>query len=612
MATVRCGLRRCGLFTNGIYAAEKFSRSPNAPRLANVPSLMLRLLFLLFLTHAALALEIKEIRWGFDGKAIPNRFNLLSVLVAQEGGTRPFDGDLSLLDTRGGEMTYGAPLVQPLYLSPGTQRWVQFVPFVGHEQEWRLAWGKDNKLRAPVMAPKFGPPATTLLRDATSVFVESSRFSTFPEDLFPTSVAATDGLDQIVLDHIPRWDAPRREAFLDWLRRGGIVHLLRGPEGHPRFVGEFAELNVPANQDKTRVGAGRVVRHDMERAEVDEAFLKNAGYPLREFRKLDGSEGRSMLYDFDETLLQNLASLTKPEVQWWLLYLLTLAYLALIGPVHYVWSRKVDWRLALGGFLGTVAVFALAFIISGHRGSGEKQTSHSLAIAHSLGGDRWDVQQWVSAFATKGDFYKLTHAASANFYAIPSDNEAVNARAFGGKDGHLDADIPLYSSRPFLHRAVLTGPKADVTVSSWTKDSIVIELPESIPGKITSVHARWLAEVRVASVEKRKVLLANLGAPSTTNLFDEQKLHAMRQFQWANRNFDPQTATMPLLAHALRDVNVFSNTLTPRPLPPDHLQLFLFTEAPESFAMKGKGFDHGEGHVLYVIDVFRPDEAKLE
>jgi len=573
---------------------------------------MLRLLFLLFLTHAALALEIKEIRWGFDGKAVPNRFNLLSVLVAQEGGTRPFEGDLSLLDTRGNEMTFGAPLVQSLYLSPGTQRWVQFVPFVGHEFEWRLAWGKDNRTRVPVSAPKFGPPATTLLRDATSVFVEASRFPTFPEDLFPTSVAATDGLDQLVLDHVPRWDAPRREAFLDWLRRGGIVHLLRGPEGHPRFTGDFAELNIPANQDKTRVGAGRVVRHEAERGEVDEAFLKNAGYPLSEFRKLDGRESGTILYNFDETLLQNLASLTKPEVQWWLLYLLTLAYLALIGPVHYVWSRKIDWRLALGGFLGTVAVFALAFIIAGHRGSGEKQTSHSLAVARSLGGDRWDVQQWVSAFATKGDFYKLTHSAPSNFYSIPSDNEAVNARAFGGKDGHLDADIPLYSSRPFLHRAVLTGPKADVKVRGWTKESIILDLSEDIPGKITSAHARWMGQVRAANVQGRALVFPNLVTPSTASLFDDEKLHFLRQFQWAHRNFDPQTANLPLLAYSLRDVAAFPHSLNPRALPPDQLQVFVFAQAPESFAMKGKGFDGGKGHVLYILDVFRPDGAQPE
>ena len=575
---------------------------------------MLRLLFLLVFTHAALALEIKQTRWGFDGKVMLNRFNLLSVLVAQKGGGRPFEGELVLAETRGSEQTFGAPLVQPLYLTPGTERWVQFVPFVAQEFEWRLTWGKGDKARAPVPAPKFGPPATVLALDLASVFAPNTRLAGFPEDLFPTSVAATDALDQIVLDHAPRWDAVRREAFLDWLRRGGIVHLLRGPEGHPHFEGDLAVLNVA--DGKARVGAGRVVRHEAAREDCDEAFLKRAGYAPREFAKPDGNNmgGVPVLYRFDQTLMQNLASLTKPQVQWWLLYLLTLAYLAFIGPVHYVWSRKVDWRLAIGGFLGTVAVFALAFIVAGHRGSGEKQTSHSLAIAHSLGGDRWDVQDWTSAFATKGDFYKLTHAAPANFYAVPSDMEQVNARVFGGKDGHLDADIPLYSARPFLHRAVMSGPKAEVSIH-WDRDAIELTLGSDLPEKIVAAYGRTFQGTFALDEHRgRSVMWHSVGNShpdySPPPFFTDEKLQALRQLEWNTRTFDPTTAASPLLALFLGDLKALPNALTPRPLSPDHLQLFLFAEAPDSFAMKGKGFDRGHGHVLYVIDVFRPADSK--
>jgi len=564
---------------------------------------MLRLLFLLVLTHAAFALEIRQTRWGYDGKVMPNRFNLLSVLVAQEGGGRPFEGELVLGDSRGGPQTFGAPYVQPLYLSPGTQRWVQFVSFIGAEGEWRLTWGKGDKTSAVVPAAKFGPPATVLLLDPASVFAPNARLAAFPDDLFPTSVAATDALDQLVLDHTPRWDAVRREAFLDWLRRGGTVHLLRGPDGHPRFDGELAVLNLA--EKSTRVGAGRVVRHDADREQCDEAFLKAAGCAPREFAKQDGSKGAPVLYRFDQTLLQNLASLTKPEVQWWLLYLLTLAYLALIGPGHYFWSRTVDWRVAIGGFLGTVAVFALAFLVSGHRGSGEKQTSHALAIAHSLGGDRWDVQEWVSAFATKGDFYKLTHAAPANFYAVPSDMEQVPARIFAGKDGHIDADIPLYSARPFLHRGVMSGPSAEVKVVEWKPTRIALDVPTTWRSSL--LRGRFLGKLITFQFHAANGLVVwDSAASATEDFVNQNTLTALQQFVWNQRSFDPKAALNPLLAHALGDVAALPHALAPRPLAPDHLQLFLFAEAPDSFAMKGKGFDRGRGHVLYVIDLFRP------
>jgi hypothetical protein len=574
---------------------------------------MFRLLFLLVLTQAALALEIKQTRWGFDGKAMPERFNILSVLVAQEPGGKPFDGELVLTETRGTEQAVGAPLVQTLYLTPGTERWVQFVPFVTQEYEWRLRWGRGDKAVAPVPAPKLGPPAAVVLLDLASVFAPNLRLPGFPENLFPTNVAATDALDQVVLDHVPRWDAPRREAFLDWVRRGGLVHVLRGPEGFPNFDGDLSVLNIPpgAGTDALRVGAGRVLRHEIERADFDATVLHKAGYPLREFQKQDNEYGNA-LYRFDQTMLQNLASLTRPQVQWWLLYLLTIAYLLLIGPGHYFWSRKVDWRMALGGFLGLVAAFALAFIIAGHRGSGENQTSHALAIARSLGGTRWDVQEWVSAFATRGDYYKLTHTAPANFYAVPSDGESVSAKAFGGKEGHLEADIPLYSARPFMHRAVMAGPNADIKVVEWKKDSLVLELPADFPLETRPATARFLSRMTPLTRQGRRLTWSEASgttASSEADFVSSAVMNEFREFDASGGTFKPNVALSPMFAHFLGNVKALPHPLTSRFLLPDHLQLFIFAETPESFAMKGKGFDHGRGHALYVIDVFRPAAA---
>lgn len=575
---------------------------------------MLRLLLVLVLSHAALALEIKQMRWGFDGKVLPDRFNLLSVLVAQEPGGQPFDGELVLTETRGTEQGVGAPLVQPLYLTPGTERWVQFVAVVSQEEEWRLRWGKGAKSVAPVPAPKLGPPAAVVLMDLASVFAPDLRLPGFPEDLFPTSVAATDSLDQVVIDHVPRWDAPRREAFLDWLRRGGIVHVLRGSEGFPRFEGDLAALNGPAGAGETktvRVGAGRVLRHEVAREEFDPAALWAAGYAPREFQTQQNQFGAS-LYRFDQTMLQNLAGLTKPQVQWWLLYLLTITYLLLIGPGHYFWSRTVDWRMALGGFLGLVAAFALAFIVAGHRGAGEDQTSHSIALARSLGGDRWDVHEWVSAFAIRGDYYKLTHPAAANYYAVPSDSEAVSAKAFGGKEGHLEADIPLYSARPFMHRAVMTGPKADLKVIEWKKDSLVLELPADFPADSQPPLARFLSRMVPLTRDGRRLTWREGVGPATrpeVDFFDSAAADAFRSFDNTGHTFSPNAAYYPLFAVFLGDVPVLPHPLTRRFLPPDQLQLFLFAETPASFAMKGKGFDRAHGHALYVIDVFRPAAA---
>ena len=106
------------------------------------------------------------------------------------------------------------------------------------------------------------------------------------------------------------------------------------------------------------------------------------------------------------------------------------------------------------------------FAVVGRRGYNESQTVHSLAIARSWGDGRCDVTQWISAFATKGDVYTLTHGAPANLYAAPSE-ETVRGRAVNGRDGQFLADIPLYSSVAFTHRAVMNGDDTTVAVEKW-------------------------------------------------------------------------------------------------------------------------------------------------
>src|SRR6185369_3950315 len=62
----------------------------------------------LFTVASARALEVQQVRWGFDGTVVPGRFNLLSVLIGNPS-TKPFDGTVNLYKSRGMEHV-GAPL----------------------------------------------------------------------------------------------------------------------------------------------------------------------------------------------------------------------------------------------------------------------------------------------------------------------------------------------------------------------------------------------------------------------------------------------------------------------------------------------------------------------
>lgn len=563
--------------------------------------LALALVFALVFPSVSRALEVKETRWGFDGRVVEDKFNILSVLVAQPGA-KAFEGQLELTESRGFDNESGAPLAQPLYLAPGTQRWVQFVVLIPNETEWRLSWGRSADQRADVSHASLAPPASVLLVDSSSIFTTESRLKGFAEDLFPTSVAATDALDQVVLDHAPRWDAPRREAFLDWLKRGGIVHLVRGPAGLPVFSDSLAPLNTTLPRE--RVGAGMVVRHDIPASECSDQFLAKAGFPVREFREKETTYQYTGLWNFEQTLLTKLASLTKPEVAWWLLYLLTIAYLVIIGPVHYRWARKIDYRIAIAGFLATVVVFAIAFVIAGHRGNGEVQISHAVAIARALPDKRWDVTQWVSAFATSGDYYKLSYDGPSSYFSTAGGSESVRGKIVGGKDGFFDVDIPLYSSRPFISRGVLSGPEFQPQVETWDGNQISLRVGKSFPTNAREIYVQ--RGTRFTVMQLKGEVLVNRGESFDYEMFfTSSEMNQHSGGDWTKKDFESPGVAKPLMALFDGDVTGLQNRVVHRELANDQARLFVFAEAPDGFAMKGKNFSRHKGWTLFIQDVFK-------
>ena len=558
------------------------------------------------------ALEVSPPLWGFDGKVVPERFNLVSVLVTNPGGAA-FDGTMILAPTLGFGGPRGATYVQPVFLSPQASQWVQFEVFIGSGvEEFTLSWGRGAKERESFdrQIPT-GAPACVWLVDADDAFARPGAFKAFPDHLFPTTVVATDGLDAVILDYVPRWDkAPvRREAFLDWLRRGGTVHLAQGTKGElPVFPDSLAALN--GDGETTRVGAGQVVRHRVPRAELRPETLTARGFPPRELKQPQNP----VTSNFEDTLYQRLASLTRPKVKWWLLNVLTFLYIAVIGPVAWRTARRMDYRMAIGGFLGVVALFGLAFSIIGRRGYGESQTVHSLSIARSLGGARWDVTQWLSAFATSSGQYTLTHAAPANLYATSTSGDAAAGQVLNGRDGKFLADIPLYSSRAFTHRGVMQGDDLGVTVEKWEPGQPGLRALRIKPGPGFPKDAFMVSVLHGDLVFRMKLRdgaweLAG-GGESLDEVFKREKLQQLTY----GFNFDSHATTpaarlhevLPLLEARALGADVITPHLPERRMPGNQLRLLIAAPAPAGFHMLGQGFGHENGVVLYVEDLFQP------
>ncbi|MGB8170959.1 MAG: hypothetical protein WCF18_25880, partial [Chthoniobacteraceae bacterium] len=572
-------------------------------------------LALLFLAGRGWALEVRETRWGFDGKVVPGRLNLVSVLISNPGQAT-FDGVITLRETTGVGGGSGAPIVQPIFLSARSERWVQFAAFInaGYEN-FEIEWGRGSREHHALMSATAGPPARVLLIDASNPFASGGGLKVFPDALFPTAVAATDGLDSVVLDYVPRWEAARREAFGDWVRRGGKVIVLPGANGQfPQFTEQLAALNISGTS--AHVGAGTVLRVAAARRDAGERLFAEHGFPMLELKQ--GSP--AVVYNLEQSLFQRLAQLTRPKIRWWLINSLTALYILVVGPAHYRWARRIDYRLSIGAFVGCVGVFGFLFAAVGRRGYDEAQTVHSLSIARAIEPGRHDVTQWISAFATRGDLYRLTHLAPSNLYATVS-SEKINGQIINGKDGQFIADIPQYSSRQFVHRAVMPGAETSVTVENLETGvevlkSLVLKTGPAFPRDTIEIRARYREHFYLMERKGDRLELSANERGQTFAAFLPQAAvqQAMNTFssfapgeEMATRTNENLRATLPLLyLRALDGRDFFSQGIDRGPQPADQLQLFIFMKSPESFRLQGEGFGGETGYVLYVQEVWKP------
>ncbi|MGD1000610.1 MAG: hypothetical protein ABSA67_07915 [Candidatus Brocadiia bacterium] len=565
----------------------------------------------LLIASSAAALEVRDALWGFDGKVMPGRFNPVSVLL-ENPSPSAYDGALLLHRTDGLGGRVGEEIVEPCYLAPFTARWVQFDVYVREEDEsWVLTWDPKRGGREVLPAPRLGPPACVCLQDPESVSQVWAGLKRFPDNLFPSCVSAAETLHSVVLDHVPHWEAARRQAFMDWARAGGIVHLAQDATGkYPVFPEDMSELNAPG--ERLRVGAGLIVRHPAAAREIGENFLAVHGFPMPE---LNVSE-KAMMGGPEDLLFDDLKSMTRPADNWSIIYGLLAVYVILVVPVNFYVGRKWrDYRRTIAFCLVAVALFAWLFSVVGRRGYGESTAIHTLSYARPLGHGAWDVSQWTNVFVIDGAYYTLTHPCPQNLYSTCSQMESVNGTVQNGRDGNFRVDIPLYSSRALLHRGRFSGPDLSLNVVTWKGgeqlESFAVE--GAPPNGMVEAWAFYRGCGYPMAAFGGRIQTAGAGRPAEQFFPPDQ--FTMFQFGGRMGRIDSedlktderfQKMLRPLMARAVGGAGVFRHEFV-LPQAGDAVQLFLFARAPDSLKMTQSGLGREEGYVLYHLTFYKPE-----
>lgn len=422
------------------------------------------LFLLLAAASPALALEVRATLWGFDGKVVPNRFNILSVLVENETA-RPFDGALAARRVDFNRPV-GPGIVEPCYLVPFAARWVQFQIFIEQPEEtWALSWGDGAKENATIPVARLGPPADVLLEPEERAVGGDSQVRRFPENLFPAGVTATDGLHAVVLDHVPKWETARRNAFMDWVRLGGVVHLARNSFGeYPQFGDDLADLGKEG-----RVGLGRVVLHPMRAGEINEQALGAAGFPPAALQTDPQKVKWGGLSAVDE-VMRKLTEASKTRHNWLMIFGCAGMYLLLIGPVNWFLGRKMEYRRVLVYFAVIVVGCSVLMLFVGQRGRRGADRIFTITEARPLGGGQYALKQWTTLFATRGADYTVAHRAEMTgcVYAAPGGRtQPAQGIIRNGRGGGAVLDIPINSSRFMAHSARSPGREWAPEISGW-------------------------------------------------------------------------------------------------------------------------------------------------
>ncbi|MFM7038072.1 MAG: hypothetical protein ACKO2L_10140 [Planctomycetaceae bacterium] len=438
-----------------------------------------------------------DVIWGFDGRVSAGHFQPLSLLLDNLSGD-VIEGTISIRLTTGFSREGSAALQQPLYLSGQSRRWVQFYPYVTDVTDsWTVELQTENgrfelqSLDPPRLAVD---PAWNRLRQSQAgavntteqnlpaVFLDPSRKQDrqpttvrhMPAEIFPPYSTATGGLHAVFLDHVPDWEAPREQAFLAWLQRGGQLHLMLDDNRRELvFQGPLSVLNQPIPE--FRVGSGIVRREDIQRQDLTEARVSavvrgplnaDAEEYLLQINDPAATLGRMNLLN-DDDLFAHLREKVEPKHAWTLIGLLSFAYIFALYPGIWRFSNKNRFSpvKTIAAVLGLSALFSLFFLLLGRRGYGETESLQTLMVASADDQRHWNCLQFTQLFATEGGTWQLTDQNHQTLLASGNRFDRSDSVIQHGNSASMTTRLAPYSTEVLTMARRLELPNWNVRIN---------------------------------------------------------------------------------------------------------------------------------------------------
>jgi hypothetical protein len=643
------------------------SVATNGPAL-RLPRQVIGLCLALFLgilpvaASAAATIGIEFADWGFDGRAAPRTFNLLTLGV-QNLSDEPFEGTLRcrrLLSAAGAWS--GAELLRDIYVGPNAIRMVQLYPYMLDEGEvWEVRWGDGLEEAFLTERPKLTGGSRIILNDPIANSGIKQGLKGFPEDWFPVTVVATDALRLAVMDHAPRWEATRRDVFRDWLFRGGILHVLHEPTGkYPEIP--ISDLNIDPRP--TRFGAGRIYWHDRTRDELNKAYIYEKMYGTSqdlvavvdrnggsfdidptsiEFIRRDDEFFEAYAeWDSDRLIPARLKEFLRPSHEWPQIYLLAGVYLLMLFPGGYLLVRsKIDYRYSLLSLAVVVAGFSWLFSVMGARGYGESTSTTSVATARQLTDGRWDVEQWNSLFVKSGGDYSIRAAGDFPVISTVENLERVSGAVRNGRDGQFSVDMPPFTYRTFASRIDIalgtfvakvvnaeysdqqpaddrpfdsSGDSLDEPLK--TLESLRVEIDGVLPSKIRDAVILFGGSLYPVNVDVLRAGSGNLVEGPGVRLVE--RIDLSRQFRrYLRGQMETPDAALNQFTRWLiaRDLRLRRRSdIADLKLPADEARLYVHADLPSQLVCQNAAdpdapFGNNSGRIVYRIDLQIPQSS---